>query len=198
MALFRFTSDLPEHCRFETARLVLRPAAMGDFEAWSALRRTSRAFLAPWEPEWPEDDLTRPGFRRRVDRALREIRSDAAYPLLLVRKSDRALIGGLTIGLIRRGVAQMATLGYWVGEHHARHGYMSEAVLGAVRHGFGPLGLHRIEAACLPRNIASLTLLQRCGFAQEGRAAAYLKIAGRWEDHLLLARVRPDTEQIAV
>jgi ribosomal-protein-alanine N-acetyltransferase len=198
VALFRFSSDLPEHSRFETERLILRPAAMKDFEAWVTLRLSSRAFLVPWEPEWPDDDLTRPGFRRRVDRALREIRSDAAYPLLLERKSDRALIGGLTIGLIRRGVAQMATLGYWVGAAHARQGYMSEAVLGAVEHGFGPLRLHRIEAACLPRNIASLTLLRNCGFAQEGRAAAYLKINGAWEDHLLFARIRPERAQLTV
>jgi [ribosomal protein S5]-alanine N-acetyltransferase len=189
VALFRFTSDLPEHSRFETARLILRPAALADFEAWAELRRGSRDHLVPWEPEWPDDDLTRAGFRRRVDRAMREIRADAAYPLLLVRREDRAILGGLTIGLIRRGVAQMATLGYWIGQEHARQGYMSEAVRGGLRHGFGALRLHRIEAACLPRNAASIALLRGCGFAEEGLARSYLKINGQWEDHLLFAKV---------
>ena len=90
---------------------------------------------------------------------------------------------------LRRGVAQAGTLGYWIGKPFARQGYMTAAVRLLLQVSFGPLGLHRVEAACLPHNAASIALLGRCGFEHEGLARGYLKIAGTWQDHLLFARL---------
>lgn len=184
MALFQFRDE----SRYPTlvgAQVTLRPARMDDFESWARLRHDSRVFLRPWEPEWPEDDLTRGSFRERVRRAAREIAQEEAFPLLAFRNGDRRLVGGLTLGLIRRGVAQACTLGYWMGEAYAGQGYMSDSVRTATRFAFGELGLSRIEAACLPRNLRSIRLLERLGFQQEGLAKAYLRINGAWEDHHL-------------
>ena len=192
MALFRLTSASESMPVLHGTGIYLRAPAAADFEAWAALRTASRAFLEPWEPLWPGDDLTRGAFRRRIRRYADEIRSDSAYPMFLFRSTDNALIGGLTLGLVRRGVAQACTMGYWMGAAHAGHGHMTAAVGIACRFAFGELGLRRVEAACLPHNERSIRLLRRLGFTQEGLARRYLCIAGEWQDHLLFARLRDD------
>ena len=98
----------------------------------------------------------------------------------------------MTVSNIRRGVSQSATIGYWMGECHAGNGYMSAAVEAVCNRLFRDNGLHRVEAATLPTNMRSVALLERCGFRLEGCARDYLKIAGRWQDHLLFARLALD------
>jgi ribosomal-protein-alanine N-acetyltransferase len=176
----------------QTERLVMRPPEMRDYEQWARLRRDSRAFLAPWEPEWSRDHLSNRSFRNRVLWAERAIRNGEAYPLFLFRLKDGQIIGGLTLSNIRRHPAQAGTLGYWVGEPYAMQGYMTEALTALREHAFSALDLSRLEAACLPDNIASRRLLERCGFQFEGTAQAYLQIDGRWRDHVLYAALRAD------
>jgi len=161
---------------------------MGDYGDWAALRETSRAFLTPWEPTWPLDDLTRGAFRRRLKRYAEDLRCDQAYSFFLFRKSDNVLVGGLTLANVRRGVAQAGSLGYWMGAPYARQGHMSAAVHAIVPFAFDTLRLHRLEAACIPTNVASVRLLERTGFMREGYARQYLCINGMWQDHLLYAR----------
>jgi ribosomal-protein-alanine N-acetyltransferase len=156
------------------------------------LRGRSRQFLEPWEPLWAHDELTRSAFRHRVRRAWRDIEDDAAYPFLVFTQKGSLLCGGLTLSNVRRGVAQTATLGYWVGAPFARRGYMSDAVSTVLPFAFDQLGLHRLEAACLPHNEASVRLLKSTGFSQEGFARRYLKINGEWHDHLLFAILAED------
>jgi ribosomal-protein-alanine N-acetyltransferase len=163
----------------------LRAPRWRDYESWSALRRLSRDFLQPWEPVWPEDDLQRSAFRRRLAAYAREIDSGGAYPFFIFRQSDDALVGGVTLSNVRRGVAQMATVGYWIGQPYAGQGHMSAAMRPLLGFAFGSIGLHRVEAACVPENTASHRLLLKSGFQQEGLARAYLKINGSWRDHLL-------------
>ena len=192
MALFRFSTDPPTRPLIRTPHLVLRAPLPTDYAAWAVLRLESRAFLTPWEPAWNEDDLTRASFRLRVKRAAREISSDEAYSLFIVDGRNGTLLGGLTLGLVRRGVAQACTLGYWMGQRHAGRGHMTEAVRGALRFAFSDLALHRVEAACLPDNLASRRLLERVGFRREGEARAYLRINGVWADHLLYGVLSSD------
>src|SRR5664279_1404291 len=113
MALFRLYPSIHAPTLVRGEGIYLRPADMSDFEAWAELRAQSRAFLTPWEPTWPSDDLTRGAFRRRVRRNQLEINNDEAYPFLLFRDDD-VLAGGLTLGQVKRGVVQAATLGYWI------------------------------------------------------------------------------------
>ncbi|MCR4521303.1 MULTISPECIES: GNAT family N-acetyltransferase [Bosea] len=193
MALFRFPSEPPSRPLIRTPNLYLRAPQASDHAAWALLRMESREFLTPWEPTWNEDDLTRASFRLRAKRAAREISTDEAYSLFIFETGTETLIGGLTLGLIRRGVAQACTLGYWMGRRHAGKGHMTEAVRGAVRFAFSDLALHRVEAACLPNNEPSRRLLERVGFQHEGLARAYLKINGNWADHLLYAALSTDT-----
>jgi ribosomal-protein-alanine N-acetyltransferase len=172
--------------------LYLRAPQLADYDQWTALRSQSRSFLQPWEPIWPADDLTRPAFRRRLRRYGEEIRLDQAYPFFLFRSSDNLLLGGLTFSNVRRGVVQAVTMGYWMGAPHAGKGLMSEAVRASRTFVFGNLGLHRLEAACLPNNASSIRLLEKVGFTREGLARRYLCIDGRWQDHILYALLTDD------
>ncbi|SPF80970.1 GNAT family N-acetyltransferase [Pseudoprimorskyibacter insulae] len=178
--------------RLETERLTLRAPQHGDFNEWSALRRESAPFLTPWEPTWANDHLSRKGFTNRVYWANRSIASGTALPLFLIRRQDERLLGAITLDNIRRGPAQAGTLGYWIGEIHARQGYMREAIAGMVHHAFLKMELSRIEAACLPENVPSRGLLERSGFKYEGVAQSYLQINGRWRTHVLYAAIRAD------
>ena len=105
---------------------------------------------------------------------------------------DDALVGGIGLSNVRRGVSETASLGYWVGEPYARQGYMSAALPLVLDFAFERLRLHRVEAACLPTNIPSRALLTRAGFHQEGHARQYLCIEGKWQDHLLFAMLSAD------
>jgi ribosomal-protein-alanine N-acetyltransferase len=193
MAFFRtvsFSEPLPT---VEGDGVYLRAPQMSDYSEWTTLREASRAFLTPWEPTWPSDDLSRSAFRRRLRRYAEDQRADTSYAFLLFRKSDDALVGGLTLANIRRGVAQAGSLGYWIGEPFARRGLMAGALRGLVPFAFGSLRLHRLEAACIPSNAASIRLLEKMGFAREGYAREYLCINGLWQDHLLFARLNGDS-----
>jgi ribosomal-protein-alanine N-acetyltransferase len=171
--------------------VTLRVPQMADFTAWSVLREQSRGFLQPWEPTWPQDDVSRLAYRRRIKRYVRELELDQAYPFFVFRH-DGQLVGGVTISQIRRGVSQTCSIGYWMGERFAGKGHMSAAVRALAPFAFETLKLRRIEAACLPRNLASIRLLEKTGFVREGYAREYLCIDGRWQDHLLYALLRSD------
>src|SRR3712207_3450708 len=84
----------------------LRPPRRADYQEWAELRSRSRGFLQPWEPTWPADDLTRSAFRRRLEAYARERSAGIAYRFLVFRSKDDALVGGLSLSNVRRGVAQ--------------------------------------------------------------------------------------------
>lgn len=170
----------------------LRPPQGSDYEEWAALRARSRAFLKPWEPTWPEDDLTRAAFRRRLRRYDEERRLGTAHSFFLFLNDTQELAGGITISNIRRSVAQTGTVGYWMGESYHGKGHMTAAVRALIPYAFGTLRLRRLEAACLPTNGPSIHLLEKVGFSREGYAREYLCIDGVWQDHLLFALLRGD------
>ena len=196
MALFGLARSADPQPLVRGEGLSLRPAIAADYAAWARLRELSRAFLAPWEPTWLSDDLTRAAFRRRLRRQAEEIAADESFAFLIFDATSDELLGGLTLGGIRRGVAQAATLGYWMGAPHAGKGHMTRAVAAVVRFGFDTLRLHRIEAACIPDNASSIALLERNGFQREGFARAYLKIADAWRDHVLLALLEGEAKRL--
>jgi [ribosomal protein S5]-alanine N-acetyltransferase len=174
--------------------VYLRYPRIADFKVWARLRHESRDFLTPWEPSWASDELTKGAFRRRIKRYQKESRLDSAYAFFVFRGSDDQLVGGCTLSNVRRGVTQCCALGYWIGERFARQGYMFDAVKALIPFVFSTLGLHRIEAACLPTNEASQNLLAKAGFRQEGIACRYLQINGEWRDHVLFALLEDEAQ----
>ena len=171
--------------------VLLRPASMSDYAAWAALRDRSRAALTRWEPQWSLDELTRTSFRRRVRHYARESREDLGYAFLIFLPGGH-LAGGLTLSNVRRGVTQSATIGYWLGAEYCGRGLMTAAIRAAIPFVFDVLKLHRLDAAVMPANSPSVAVLERAGFVREGLARRYLKIAGRWEDHLIYALLADD------
>ena len=192
MRFQRFRLGQIRGLNLEGDRVYLQLPVQRNWGAWAALRAESRDFLAPWEPPWAYDALTRGAYRRRLKAYKSEMRQGLTYSFLIFRRIDDALLGGITLSNLRRGVAQSATLGYWIGAAHSRQGYMTEALAAVLEFAFSRLALHRVEAACLPANEASRRLLLKSGFREEGYAREYLRINGRWQDHQLFAILRSE------
>lgn len=187
MALMRRDADGSR--RIDGGGVYLRAPELRDYQDWAEVREASRAFLTPWEPTWAADETSRGSYRYKLRRYIEDARDDKAYALFVFREEDDALVGGVTLSNIRRGVAQTASLGYWAGQRFSGQGYITAAVRAAVRYAFDDLELHRVEAACQPDNAASRRVLEKAGFTHEGMARGYLKINGGWRDHLLFGIV---------
>lgn len=173
-------------------RVYLRPPTLGDWRAWAELREESRDFLKPWEPTWPIDALSRAAFRRRLRQYASEWRDGTGYSFFIFLSREERLLGGISLANVRQGVSQSGSLGYWMGKAHANQGYMSEALPKVLDYAFDTLRLHRIEAACLPENGPSRSLLAKCGFLEEGVARKYLRIDAEWRDHLVFSVLSED------
>ncbi len=165
---------------------------MADYVDWAQLRARSHTHLVPFEPQWAEDELSRGAWRDRLRRYQRDAREDLGYAYMVVRERDRALVGGISLSNVRRGVTQAASVGYWIGSDYTREGLASAALKAISDYAFDELRLHRLEAACMPINQASLGVLAKAGFQQEGFARRYLRINGAWEDHVLHALIAED------
>lgn len=172
--------------------VYLRPPQLGDWAEWAQLRAESRDFLTPWEPTWTHDELTRNAYRRRLRRYSRDAREGEGYAFFIFRAADGALVGGITLTNVRRGVTQSCAVGYWTGKPYAGKGHMTDALTALLPFVFDTLRLHRLEAACLPSNERSKAVLRRVGFVEEGYARQYLRINGAWRDHLLFALLSTD------
>ncbi len=174
-------------------RISLRLPVRSDFHEWSRLRAASRGFLEPWEPRWAADELERSAWRHRLNRYREDFAHGLAVPFFLIQNSSGKLLGGITLGNIRHGVAQSGQIGYWIGQPYAGQGYTLEGLQLVVRHAFDTLRLHRIEAACIPQNTRSVRVLEKAGFQREGLLRSYLRINGTWQDHYLYALIATDT-----
>lgn len=192
MAFLRsgFTTDLAPVLNSE--KIFLRMPQISDYSEWAELRACSREFLTPWEPRWARDELSRPAYRQRLRYYVKNFKEGNGYAFFLFRQSDKKLVGGINLSNLRRGVTQSCSIGYWVGKPFSCQGFMTQGLKEIIPFVFDELRLHRIEAACLPNNIASKKLLEKCGFQREGYARSYLCINDTWQDHLLYALLEED------
>jgi len=179
-------------------RIHLRHPDIADHAEWAELRAASADFLKPWEPTWPDNDFERTAFRGRIRRYNQEIAAGTGYPYFVCEQRTGRILGGITLGNVRRGVSQSGQIGYWIGARHQGKGYMSEALGVLCEQAFTTFGLHRLEAACIPDNTRSIRLLEKSGFGREGYLRSYLKINGIWRDHMLYARINPRHERVDV
>lgn len=192
--IFPASATLPL-LRLNGKKVFLRPAEKGDWEEWVDLRQKSRSFLVPWEPTWPADCLSRGFWHRRLKYQQECWRHDLGYHFIIFQHDDSsAMLGGISLSYVRRTVSQSAVLGYWIGQPYTRQGYVTDAITVLLDHAFSREGfaLHRIEAGCLPRNVASRSVLRKLGFCEEGIARGYLRINGAWEDHIVYSMLEED------
>lgn len=195
-SVFRFLSRRPATPELHGDDHLLRLPRRSDYRQWHSLRHESHDFLQPWEPTWRNDELSENAFRLRVRRAQKDFAAGYALHFLLFRRADMALLGGLTVGLIRRGAARSCMIGYWMGARYAGQGHMLAALKVAIPYIHEELKLHRIEAACIPENRRSVRLLEKAGFVREGILRKYLQIDGVWHDHLMFSRLPEDEEPV--
>ncbi|GAA0320698.1 GNAT family N-acetyltransferase [Kineococcus aurantiacus] len=170
---------------------ALRLATPGDAAAVAALLRENWPFLEPYEPERDESHFTTEGQAVLLTQALAEHAAGRAVPYVIEFEGE--LVGRLTLSGIVRGPFQSADVGYFVAEAVNGRGVATAAVAALAEVAFDPagLGLHRLQAGTLLSNSASQAVLQRNGFERIGVARRYLRIAGRWQDHVLYQRVAP-------
>lgn len=189
MALWR-DAEIEQSLMAQGIRLSV--PTLEDYESWAKLRGASRSHTEPWEPAWTADELSRSAFKRRLERYQIDRQSGAGYPFFVFRSRDNVLLGACNLNNVRRGVQQSADIGYWIGTPYIRQGHTRMAVRRIMAFAFDTLGLHRVEAACRPENKASRKLLKSVGFQFEGRARAFLNIAGEWHDHDRFALLNTD------
>tara|TARA_B100000686_G_scaffold116770_1_gene124038 strand:- start:61 stop:645 length:585 start_codon:yes stop_codon:yes gene_type:complete len=183
------TTHYPKKISFQPQgkNVFLRPPEYKDWQEWSQLRKENMSYLKPWEPTWNIHELERSHFVKRVRFFEKLSINDEAYSFLIFEKPNFQLIGEININNIQRGVVQSCSIGYWISENKMGLGLMREAISLIKKFSFDELELHRIEAACLEKNQRSLNTLKKNHFNIEGVAKKYLKIDGKWQDHVLLS-----------
>jgi [ribosomal protein S5]-alanine N-acetyltransferase len=171
----------------ECGDLLLRPIYHRDKREWLQLRQRNAAWLAPWEASNPQPGGQLPGFGEMVRSLNRQAKLATALPWVIAERRGIArepgIVGQLTVSSIVWGSAMMATLGYWVDQASAGRGIAPTAVAMATDHCFRVLGLHRMEINIRPENAASLRVVEKLGFRDEGLRPRYLHINGAWADH---------------
>lgn len=178
--------------RLLTPRTAIRLIEAGDAARLLRFREANREHLARWEPAREAWYFTLDQCRQYIDEAREAVRLDRAYPFVMLDHMDERILGTFTFANVVRGAFQACHLGYAVAADMQGKGVMKEALEVGLAWAFGPLGLHRVMANYMPDNERSAGLLRALGFQREGFAPAYLLIAGRWEDHVLTALIRPD------
>jgi [ribosomal protein S5]-alanine N-acetyltransferase len=180
----------PLSTRVVTPRLTLRPPRTTDVPEMRRALRQNDSHLRPWSvaPASGEDTASLTSVSRGVLRQRREWKQGQAYVFMITtRENERTIIGRIAFGGVLRGAFQNAYLGYWIDADYQGRGLMTEAVSAATTFAFASIGLHRVQAAVMPRNTPSQHVLEKVGYRREGLAVRYLCIAGAWEDHLIFA-----------
>lgn len=162
-------------------RVLVRLPAAGDRDELVDLWRRSARHMRPWSPRPPRGAAEKD--RDPLARMLRLNRLPSERRMLLCRRADGVILGGISLSNIVRGPLNSCTLGYWLGVDFEGHGFMSEGLPLAFDHAFLDLKLHRVEANIRPENRRSLTLVKRLGMRLEGLALRYLQIDGAYRDH---------------
>ena len=184
--------------RVVTPRLVLRPPRASDVPELRQLLRANVDHLRPWEPAPVpgEDPTSLTAVTNRVTRQRRDWKRGDAYTLLMtLRGRGERIVGRINLGGILRGAFQNAYVGYWIDRENQGRGLMTEGVQGTLAFAFDAAKLHRVQIAIMPRNAASLRVMEKVGARREGLAERYLQIAGSWEDHVLFAVTREEWEK---
>jgi [ribosomal protein S5]-alanine N-acetyltransferase len=185
--------------RVKAGVVALRPVRLRDARTWSAIRVRDEHYLAPWEPTMPGGWAQRHAPVEWPNRWLQlraAGRRGVALPFAVTL--DGHFVGHVIVGNVVREPLLSAYVGYWVDSTVAGGGVITAAVALVVDHCFARVGLHRIEATVRPENAASLRVLEKLGFREEGLFRRYLDVDGAWRDHLCLAMTTEEVRSIGL
>ncbi|MGB3737248.1 MAG: GNAT family protein [Ilumatobacter sp.] len=185
MAL-RHPSRAPAPVYLFGKRITMRPLAVNDFREWSEVRQRNGEWLTVWEPSrfphQPDPTTDKSAFASRCLQRDRDRATGTAFQFGLF--IDGRVAGEVNLNNVIRGAMQSCTVGYWVDQDHAGHGYTVEGVALVMQFAFEQLGLHRVEICIVPRNHRSRRIMEKLGIREEGVAQRFLEINGTWEDHV--------------
>ncbi|CAI6087420.1 GNAT family N-acetyltransferase [Cohnella sp. JJ-181] len=192
--------------------VYIRRLKAEDADALLDLRLRNRAFFEPYEPVRSDRDYAAEGIRDAIDQDALHWERGSGYGFGIFlrdrdldRNQDRdrhparsrdpdrdrdRLIGRVNLSNVVRGAWESCTVGYYMDREAGGRGYMTEALRQAVGFAFGQAGLHRVQASIMPRNQASIRVVEKNGFRYEGLAEYYLKINGVWEHHSIYSLTR--------
>ena len=153
----------------------------------------NRNFFREFDPLRPEVFYKVSTHKDIIKKELEEIKHKRMLKFWIYKIEDKKrIIGMINFTNITMGVFLSCTVGYKLDEYEQNKGYMTEALKAAIIIVFKELKLHRIEANIMPHNKPSLELAKRLGFEYEGLAKKYLKINGKWEDHVHMTIINDD------
>ncbi|MCB1025204.1 MAG: GNAT family N-acetyltransferase [Acidobacteria bacterium] len=164
--------------------LTLRPPEAKDSGEFIEMTRSSAKFH--------KGLVTPPGDQRAFTDYIKRSRNGSDRCFLILRNEDQRIAGAINLSQIFYGGFKNAYLGYYLFEQFAGRGMMKEAIGLVLHFAFLDLKLHRLEANIQPHNAASIRLVEKCGFTNEGYSRNYLKIGGRWRDHMRWAIIKED------
>jgi ribosomal-protein-alanine N-acetyltransferase len=168
-------------------KVYIRPLAAEDVQRQLTLRVANREFMRPYDPVQPDHFFTLPGQEAYVRLAIQQWMEDRAFGFGVFESATDELVGRVALSNVVRGAWQNATLGYWIAGDKNGLGFGTEAVRLATSFAFQNAGLHRVQAAIMPRNVRSIRVIEKAGYRFEGESERYLSINGVWEDHRIYA-----------
>ncbi|MHC5704964.1 GNAT family N-acetyltransferase [Streptomyces tirandamycinicus] len=157
-------------------RTFIRHYRLDDAAEYTALARESTRLHRPWLFP-PRTGAEYAAYARRL------LEDPTRTGYLVCDRADGRIAGFVNINNMVQGAFLSGALGYGAFAHAAGRGLMAEGLGLVVRHAFGPLGLHRLEANIQPGNGPSVALVRRLGFRLEGFSPDFLFIDGAWRDH---------------
>jgi ribosomal-protein-alanine N-acetyltransferase len=178
----------------ETERLLLRLLEPEEAPLMVQYVTGNREHLGPWEPLRGEGYFQEETWTQELRNRQNQFFTGSGVRLVIFFKDlpKGPIIGVCNFTDIMRGVFQSCHLGYSTHYRYQGQGIMYEALAAACDFMLNVLKLHRVQANYIPRNERSGRLLRKLGFVVEGYARDYLKINGKWEDHILTSKIRKE------
>lgn len=172
-----------------SSKLVARLVTAQDGDALFDYHRENEAHQQPWAPLREPGWHSRPNWQKRAEAWAIDYRLGRGATFIGSFPGESTVVALATLSQILRGAFQACYLGYSIDSNHEGRGLMPGFLQQVLDHAFNELGLNRVMANYMPNNSRSQRLLLQLGFEREGYAKRYLKINGRWEDHVLMAKV---------
>lgn len=190
-----FHSIMQRSSTLKVDGLTVRLVTNKDARQIASYYQRNKQFLQPWEPLRDPAFFTVEGWERRLTQLAELHKHQLAYYFVIFIEGSEEVCGVINFSNLVRHPFYACHVGYSLDEKHQGQGIMRRALNAAIRWMFDVQQFHRVMAAYIPRNKRSAAVLKSAGFEQEGVAREYLLINGRWEDHILTARINPDWSQ---
>lgn len=182
---------------YETDRLLLRVLDESSAGILLDYYARNKDFLEEWELKRTDDFYTLEAQAAQLQKEYKDFEEERALRLWLFKKDDtekNRTIGVIAFNNIVRGAFLSCFLGYKLDKAEINKGYVTEALKKGIDVIFNEYKLHRVEANIMPKNTRSLRVTDKLGFYNEGLAKSYLKINGKWEDHIHMVLLNNNLE----